>query len=244
MNPPALQIGKLVRAPLLLFVLPAVMVAFATARHGQLVLARNAVAEGEIWRLWSGHWVHFSASHLLWNLAVLLPVGMWLERLRPGLLWRHVLVATPLVSCAILTLEPDLQTYGGLSALATSVVVLLALRQCRAARAGRWLWISVLALVAAKILAEARFGGAGFARYESASVRTAWSAHAAGALAAVFHQGWMQWKEGGASGKVTSASPGWPSRARPAARSAASPPRRRGPSGTARRSTPPRAPSA
>ena len=235
---------KTLRVPLLLFALPTVLVAFAAARHGQLVLTRNAVADGEVWRLWTGHWVHFSSSHLLWNLAVLIPVGVWLERLRPGLLWRHVLVATPLVSCAILTLEPDLQTYGGLSALATSVVVLLALHQFRAARAGRWLWISVLALVAAKILAEVRFGDAGFARYDVPAVRTAWSAHVAGALAAVFHQGWMQLKEGGVPGKATSASPGWPSRARPAARNAASPPRRRGPSGTGRRSTPPRAPFA
>lgn len=235
---------KTLRVPLLLFVLPAVLVAFATARHGQLALARGAVTDGEVWRLWTGHWVHFSASHLLWNLAVLLPVGGWLEKLRPGLLGRHVLVATPLVSCAIFALEPDLQTYGGLSALATGVVVLLALHQFRAASAGRWVWAMVLALVAAKILAEVRFGGTGFARYDGPAVRTAWSAHVAGALAAMMHHGWMQLKGGGAAGKSTSVFPGWPSRARSAGRSAASPPRRRAPSGTARRSTPPRAPSA
>lgn len=178
---------KSLRVPLLLFALPAVLVAFATARHGQLALARGAVTEGEVWRLWTGHWVHFSASHLLWNLAVLLPVGGWLERLRPGLLGRHVLVATPLVSCAILTLEPDLQTYGGLSALATGVVVLLALQQLRSAGASRWFWSGLLALIAAKIGAEVAFGRPGFVGYDSPAVRTAWSAHAAGAIAAVMH---------------------------------------------------------
>lgn len=183
---------KSLRAPLLLFALPAVLVAFATARHDALLLDRTALADGGLWRLWTGHWVHFSASHLLWNLAVLVPVGAWLERVRPGLLWRHALVATPFLSCGILLLEPNLQAYGGLSALATGAVVLLALHQFRAAGAGRWWWAGVLALVAAKIMVEARLGGVGFARYGSSAVRTAWSAHAAGALAAVVHQGRMQ----------------------------------------------------
>ncbi len=178
---------KSLRAPLLLFVLPAVLVAFATARHDQLLLDRAALADGELWRLWTGHWVHFSTSHLLWNLAVLLPVGTWLERVRPGLLWRQVLIATPLISCAILVSEPALQTYGGLSGLATGVVVLLALHQLRTAGPSRWLWAGVLALIAAKIGGEVVSGRTGFVGYDSSTVRTAWSAHVAGAAAALVH---------------------------------------------------------
>jgi rhomboid family GlyGly-CTERM serine protease len=180
---------KSLRAPLLLFALPAVLVAFATARHGQLALARDALADGEVWRLWTGHWVHFSASHLLWNLAVLLAAGIWLERVRPGLLWRHALIVPPFLSCAILVLEPNLQAYGGLSGLATSVVVLLGMQQLRIPGSARWLWAGVLALVASKVAAEAFLGAGCFVRYGTSGVRTAWSAHAAGALLAAAHHG-------------------------------------------------------
>lgn len=180
---------KSLRASLLLFALPAMLVAFASARHGQLLLARDALVDGEVWRLWTGHWVHFSASHLLWNLTVLLAAGAWLQHVRPGLLWRHALIVPPLLSCAILVLEPDLQTYGGLSGLATSVVVLFGLQQLRTPGSARWLWAGVLALVATKVGAETLFKDAYFTRYESAGVHTAWSAHAVGAMLAVVHHG-------------------------------------------------------
>ncbi len=235
---------KTLRAPLLLFALPAVLVAFAATRHGELLLARDALADGELWRLWTGHWVHLSASHLLWNLGVLVIAGAGLDRLRPGLLWRHTLIVAPFLSCAILVLEPGLQSYGGLSGLATSVVVMLALENFRASGPARWLWGGALALVAAKITTEALGNTTGFTRYDSTAVRTAWSAHAAGALAAVIHQGLMRLRGGGAPVKATSISPCRPNPATLARHSAASPPRGRAPSGSVPRSTRPQAPSA
>ena len=180
---------KTLRAPLLLFLLPAVLVAFAPARHGPLLLDRTALEAGEVWRLWSGHWVHFSASHLLWNLAVLLAAGAWLERVRPGLLLRHTLVAAPLISLAILAAEPGLQTYGGLSGLATGVVVLLGLHQLRTPGTPRALWIGVLALVALKSASDFASPTAWFAHYAAPGIRTSSTAHAAGALVALVHFG-------------------------------------------------------
>ncbi|MDQ5977950.1 MAG: hypothetical protein QG602_922 [Verrucomicrobiota bacterium] len=192
---------KSLGVPLLLFALPAMLEAFAPARHAQMLLVRDALADGEVWRLWTGHWVHFSPSHRLWNLAVLLGTGAWLERVRPGLLLRHTLFAAPFISLAILATEPGLQTYGGLSGLATSVVVLLGLQQLRTPGAARWLWAGLLALVAAKITTEAWFGGASLSRYETAGVRTAWSAHAAGAVAAAVHQGLSRLGGGGSTAR-------------------------------------------
>ncbi len=177
---------KTLRAPLLLFALPALLLAFAPARQGLFLLDRSATA-GEPWRLWSGHWVHFSASHLGWNLAVLLAAGAGLERVRPGLLWRHTLLAAPLLSLALLIFEPGLQTYGGLSGLATGVVVLLGLHQLRTPGATRLLWAGVLALVAVKTTHDATHADPLLVRYDAAGVRSSVTAHAAGAIIAVLY---------------------------------------------------------
>lgn len=186
---------KLLRVPLLFFAMPAVLVALASASPGWLVLDRDALAAGQIWRLWTGHWVHFSVSHLLWNLAVLLAAGTWLERVRPGTLLKFALVAPPLIGFAILATEPGLKTYGGLSALATGAVVLLGLHQLRTPDAPRLLWSGVLALVALKCGGDLLHLGPGFARYDEAAVRTSTTAHAAGAIAAALQFAAGRWRE-------------------------------------------------
>ncbi|AOS43844.1 Rhomboid family protein [Lacunisphaera limnophila] len=180
---------KTLRVPLLLFVLPAVLLAFAPARHGLVLLDRSAVAAGEVWRLWTGHWVHFSASHLGWNLAVLLAAGTWLERQRPGLLLRHTVIAAPLIGLAVLIGEPALQAYGGLSGLATSVVVLLGLHQLRSGGASRWLWTGLLALVAVKTTGDAIRAETSLVAFALPGVRLSTTAHFAGALSALLHEG-------------------------------------------------------
>jgi rhomboid family GlyGly-CTERM serine protease len=176
---------KALRVPLLVFALPAALVAFAAHPTDGLVLERAALAHGEVWRLWNAHWVHFSASHLAWNLAALLAAGTWLEHRRPGWLLRQAVVAAPLVSLALLAVEPGMRAYGGLSALATSVVVLLALEQLQSHRADRPLWTALLLLVAGKIVYDAGHASALFARFDAPGVRPSAWAHAAGAVAAL-----------------------------------------------------------
>lgn len=171
---------KAFRMPLLLFALPAALVAFAASGSG-LWLERFALVEGGFWRLWTAHWVHFSISHLAWNLVVLLGAGAWLERARPGWLLRHTLVAAPLISVILLVAEPAMRVYGGLSALATGVVTLLALVQLHDRRADRALWIALLLVVAAKIVHDASHATALFGRFDTPGVRPSVWAHAAGA---------------------------------------------------------------
>jgi len=173
---------KALRLPLLLFALPGILAAcLGQAYSVRLLLDHSALAHGEPWRLWTGHWVHFSNSHLGWNLLVLLLAGAGLERARPGWLLRHTLVAAPLVSLALLAAEPAMRAYGGLSALATSVVTLLAVAQLRAARADRALWTAVLVLVAGKVTYDAFHPTALFSRFDSPDVRPSAFAHALGA---------------------------------------------------------------
>lgn len=176
---------KFLRIPLLLFVLPAGLAWSITASPGFLLYERTAMLHGEWWRLWTGHWVHFSASHLAWNLTVLLGAGAWLARRHHGLLLTYTLLGAPLISLALLLGEPAMQTYGGLSGLATGVVVLLALTGLGRPGSDRAWWWGLLILVAAKIAFDATQTSTLFAGFATQAIRASVLAHAAGAVAAL-----------------------------------------------------------
>jgi len=83
-------------------------------------LERSALGQGELWRLWTGHLVHGSASHFGYDVgaAALLCVAFG-PSLR--LLWM-----APLISIALLVALPEVQHYHGLSALLHAWVVVIA----------------------------------------------------------------------------------------------------------------------
>lgn len=178
---------KSFRPVLLLYALPAMLVALCPATHGALLYDRDAIRHGELWRLWTGHWVHFSASHLTWNLLVLLVTGAGLEKLQPGWLLRYTLIAAPLISLSFLVLAPGMEAYGGFSGLAIGAVTLLAITQLALATGERTRWLAVLLLVAVKIVLEAGQDQALFSQFPTAAIHSSALAHAAGAgLALVF----------------------------------------------------------
>ena len=82
-----------------------------------LALERNAVAAGEWWRIFSGHWVHWSSDHLLWDATTFAALGAACE-----LRSRRSLLAC--VACSALAISagfwwglPQLSQYGGLSGI-------------------------------------------------------------------------------------------------------------------------------
>lgn len=173
---------KRLRTPLLLFALPALIAAVAPALF---VYDRAAILRGEWWRLASGHWVHFSVSHAVWNLLALTVASTWLECLRPGWTWRFVAMAAPALGVGLLALAPTMSVYGGLSGLAVGVATLLAIVQIQSAPHGRGWWLAAFALIAGKILWESATGTALFSRIEPGAYRVSVAAHALGAIASV-----------------------------------------------------------
>jgi rhomboid family GlyGly-CTERM serine protease len=146
---------------------------------------RAEIFAGEGWRLWTGHLVHFTGSHLGWNLAIFVPAGIWLERLDPrGARWFYV--ACPLaISVLLLAFDPSLMRYGGLSGLATGVLVLLAGLQLvrRDPKEPAWFWLGVLGLVVAKLVAE-QISESPLLVGDLGGARTVPLAHVGGTLAA------------------------------------------------------------
>lgn len=173
---------KTLRTPLALFALPAALAALAPAA---CAYDRTAILRGEWWRLVTGHWVHFSASHAAWNILALLVAGAWLERARPGALVRYTLVAAPVIGLGLLAVAPTMACYGGLSGLAVGSAVLLALTQLSAAPAARAWWGAALALIAAKLAWETVSGAALFSDFGSSSIRPSVESHLLGAATAV-----------------------------------------------------------
>lgn len=150
-----------------------------------LIYDRALIFRGELWRIWTGHVVHFGLSHVTWNLAVFVPSGWWLERLWPKTTRWYYAVSPLVISAAMLALDPSLTRYAGLSGLATGMLVLLAALQLgRRAEEPAWFWISVLLLVAIKIGVEL-FTGAPVFVSGFGDIRTVPLAHIFGIVCAI-----------------------------------------------------------
>ena len=65
-----------------------------------LILDRTAVGQGEVWRLLTGHLLHYTPRHLGWDLLAFLLLGGWCEA--TGLLDQSATYAEP-------QYEPEIQ---------------------------------------------------------------------------------------------------------------------------------------
>jgi rhomboid family GlyGly-CTERM serine protease len=141
------------RLPWITFTTAALAIAawFTKGAFEWLSFDRALIAHGQIWRVFTAHWVHFSSAHLLGNLIILLGAGGWLEyRDRPSAVWT-ILVSPLTVSIALLAFEPSLRLYAGSSGIASGLLMGLAAFGLRKERSKRWLWCCVVALFAGKV---------------------------------------------------------------------------------------------
>ena len=87
-------------------------------QSGPFAYDRQAILRGELWRLWTGHMVHFSQPQLLLDGGVLLLAGTLAEReLGARFVAKAMLLGIPALSTGLLLLTPNLSEYRGISAL-------------------------------------------------------------------------------------------------------------------------------
>lgn len=124
-----------------------------------LVFERNALLDGEWWRLWSGHLTHFTWVQLLADSGVVAILGYFTQRyLKSAFLMFSLLLAMPVISGLLLWLIPDMNDYRGASAIGALMWVLAGcvfLAECKLFSPHFWLGCLFLLALIIKIAGEA-----------------------------------------------------------------------------------------
>lgn len=169
-----------------------VVIALFPGWSSWLVYDRSAILSGEIWRMFTCHWVHFSTSHLVYDLMALGIAGWIIETQKlPHFGWLCLL--TPwLISAILLLFEPQMKLFGGLSALATTSIVYLALFGLHDAAPWRWICLATLVGIASKIIFEMTTGRILFATTGNIPVTVSVASHISGAMIALLFYGWSK----------------------------------------------------
>lgn len=186
------SLGSRVPVITLLMVGSGVLIALFPGWSSWLIYDRSAILSGEIWRMFTGHWVHFSTSHLVYDLLALGIAGWIIETKKlPYFGWLCLL--TPwFISATLLLFEPHMKIFGGLSALATTAIVYLALFGLHDAAPWRWICLATLVGVANKIIFEMTTGRMIFATTGNVPVTVSVASHVSGAITALLFYGWSK----------------------------------------------------
>ena len=90
---------------------------------------RTAIASGEVWRLVSGHFVHFGWTHCLLNVGGVVALAAILPA--PLRAWRCCLLLATAIGAILFATLPDLQHYAGFSGINYGLAVLALLPRAR-----------------------------------------------------------------------------------------------------------------
>jgi rhomboid family GlyGly-CTERM serine protease len=147
-----------------------------------LAWERGAILHGELWRLWSGHLVHFSLSHAATDALVLAAMGLLAEPLAGSRRFAWIAGGGALLlSLGLLVFAPALQEFRGASGLAVLTAVLGGVLTWQRHPASRPILCCAALALASKTLWEACAHTAAFTELPP-GVAVAWQAHLLGAL--------------------------------------------------------------
>ena len=170
-------------------VVAAAALVVAAIHRGVSLLAyeRDAILNGELWRLATGHLTHAGPYHLLWNVLPLIALGLLWEPLLKHRFWFLLGVSATLVSAGLVVLDPALAGYVGLSGVLNGIWIGGALFAARREgslgnRNGQRLFTAFVVLDLAKMAFEAWTGTPVFTDTRSLGIRSVPLAHALGAL--------------------------------------------------------------
>lgn len=160
----------------------ALLIQLNPAWRSALIFDRYALQQHELWRLWSGHWVHFGWAHFAADTALLLILGVWAERHHRRFAYLSLLLMPLFISACIYFFDPAMERYAGLSALNLGLLVYLALQGWQR-KWTDWFWPAVLALYIGEVVFEILRGGrgGGMIAFDDPTVKVATSAHIASA---------------------------------------------------------------
>ena len=88
------------------------------------VFDRIAIAQGEWWRLITGHWVHSDLEHATWDIGALLVLGLLFESRLKGKLFTVLALSTLGIDLWLWYALPSLNYYCGLSGILNGLLAL------------------------------------------------------------------------------------------------------------------------
>jgi rhomboid family GlyGly-CTERM serine protease len=147
-------------------------------------MTRQAILNGELWRLLTAPLVHFSASHIFWDVLVFGVAGLAINTAGFRCFWLVCCFAALIPSSIFLLALPELERYGGLSGLATGAFAYFCLCSALGTTRNRPVWVLLLVAMGAKILVEITMGVSIFAHAGSIPFRALPSVHIFGYLGA------------------------------------------------------------
>ena len=184
-RPPAIDVARLLRQPpplVLLCALASFIFQFFPEWRAGLLYDRAGIVEGDLWRIWTGHLVHFGWPHFIVDCGLLLIVGWIAENQHPWFMRAGLVLMPAFISGSMFWLEPGMARYGGLSAFNLGVLLYIAAQGWRRDWSD-WFWPAVLAIYVGEIIFEHYRGGqgGGTIRFDDPGIRVATGAHLAAA---------------------------------------------------------------
>lgn len=149
---------------------------------------RDAAAGGQVWRLLTWHWCHWTGEHLFWDVLTFAVLGALCEVTDRRQFGLCLLLASIAVSVAVRLFHPELQACRGLSGIDSALFACAAVTFCRESRrSGEGVkalaGLVLLGLFAAKLGVECWIGQAVFA--DMGGIRPLPVAHLAGAVSGI-----------------------------------------------------------
>lgn len=106
------EMKDLIQVPKL-FVFGISIIAYCFPRLSDLlVYDRQAILSGELWRLLTAPFAHFSASHILWDILVFGSAGFAIETERYRGFWMVCILSAIIPSLVFLLALPELEAMG------------------------------------------------------------------------------------------------------------------------------------
>lgn len=150
-----------------------------------LAYDRRAILSGQIWRLWSGHLVHYSPRHALTDAGVLFLIGLVLEPLvGTRRLCLGLGLGAALIALALLALVPNMLQYRGLSGLDMMMAAMALIALWRSDGLSRPWLVALGAAMLLKTVYEAGGLSPGWSTLPQGVV-VVWQAHALGAACGI-----------------------------------------------------------
>jgi len=145
---------------------------------------RSRIADGQWWRVATGHLCHWSGSHFFWDMAMFSVLGACCE-VRGRAAFILCAFITIVFSQVALSISFEFETYRGLSGIASALLVYLSANALfgEVSKTGQTLGCVGLIGIIAKIVSEKVAGAALFASDFGSGVTVASDIHLSGLLA-------------------------------------------------------------